>query len=65
MKILCISDKTSNPKLTQGKTYEIDARRDVLNDGFGGKVIAYYIHGRTYQANQFEVVDHADIYADI
>lgn len=56
MQILCTSDKTSNPKLTKGQTYEIDPRRDILRNDFGGMVVAYYIHGRAYHAEQFEVV---------
>lgn len=55
MKILCISGMTANPKLTKGKTYEIDPRRDIIRNDFGGMVVAYYIHGRTYHADQFEV----------
>lgn len=57
MKLICISDKTANPKLTKGQTYEIDPRRDVVRNSFGGLVVSYYIHGRTYHADQFEVVE--------
>lgn len=57
MKIRCISDKTAGPKLTNGKIYEIDPRRDILRNTFGGLVVAYYIHGRHYHADQFEAVE--------
>lgn len=57
MKILCTSDRTANPKLPKGQTYEIDPRRDILRNDFGGLVVAYYIHGRSYHADQFRVVE--------
>lgn len=54
MKIVCISDNTSNPKLTKGQVFDIDPRRDILRNSFGGLVVSYYIHGRTYSADKFD-----------
>jgi len=56
MIIRCTNAFHTNPRLTEGKEYKIDARRDVETDAYSGKIVGYYVHNCLFAKERFEVL---------